>query len=155
MKIILEKALDYKRFKNVLILNLVLYALLFGIIFFEKSVSKVIIYILSLVCIFLSLLLLLKKGLECDSKNVSLIFSLFGFVFTIKKIQLNQDSVLSFKKFISSNNYQGHHVFDKPFHLEEHFYELYIDNINLVTLHSKIKYDLTVKFIEENSVLKL
>jgi hypothetical protein len=155
MKIILEKALDYKRFKNVLILNLVLFALLFGIIFFEKSVSKVIIYILSLVCIFLSLLLLLKKGLECDSKNVSLIFSLFGFVFTIKKIQLNQDSVLSFKKFISSNNYQGHHVFDKPFHLEEHFYELYIDNINLVTLHSKIKYDLTVKFIEENSVLKL
>ncbi|MFD2907824.1 hypothetical protein ACFSX9_03655 [Flavobacterium ardleyense] len=155
MTLILENALDFKRFKNVFFLNLILSLLLFGFLFSEESTSKIIIFSLSLICLTLTFLLFSKKGLICNNENVIKIISLFGIIIKIKHFQLYKNSHLNHKKFISSNNYQAHHIFDRTFHVEENFFVLYLNEQNLSTLHSQDKFDQALSFIESNSNLML
>jgi hypothetical protein len=114
MKLILERALDFKRFSNIIVLNLIIFLILFGIISFEKNPSIILILILSSLFLFLTLLLFVKKGFEYRNNKYYFIFTIFGLILKSKELSLNENNTISSKMFISSNKFQkGYNSFQK------------------------------------------
>ena len=155
MKLILERALDFKRFSNIIVLNLIIFLILFGIISFEKNPSIILILTLSSLFLFLTLLLFVKKGFEYRNNKYYLIFTIFGLILKSKELSLNENNTISSKMFISSNKFQkGYNNFQKKYeptlYFKQYFYEIYIGNQYITTLHSQEKLDQVIDFIEKS-----
>lgn len=155
MKLILERALDFKRFSNVIVLSLIIFLILIGIISFEKNPNIILVLILSSLFVLLTLLLFVKKGFEYRNNKFYLIFTIFGLILKSKELLLNENNTISSKMFISNNKFQkGYTSFDKKYeptlYFKEYYYEIYIGNQYITTLHSKEKLDKAVNFIEKS-----
>ena len=155
MKLILERALDFKRFSNIIVLNLIIFLILFGIISFEKNPSIILILILSSLFLFLTLLLFVKKGFEYRNNKYYFIFTIFELILKLKELSLNENNTISSKMFISSNKFQkGYNSFQKKYeptlYFKQYFYEIYIGNQYITTLHSQEKLDQVIDFIEKS-----
>lgn len=106
MKIILESALDFKQFQNLVILTFVTLMLFFGMVnsvdFKTYSVFEIFLFILNLIFI---AILFTKKGLLVENKKLYAGTFLFGFVLKKNHINLSNFKKLSLSKGRLSNNY--------------------------------------------------
>ena len=147
MKFCIERSLDYYRFQNLFILNLIILSINIGVFFFENF-SLIITVFLSFLKIIFVAVLFSKKCIEIKNNKIHLFYSAFGIKFKeTKKLEYNSSSEVSFKKFKSSNLYQKGIRYERSFHVDEDFYEIYIDLKYLTTLNSEKAYS---KFINSS-----
>lgn len=146
MKFCIENSLDYYRFQNLFILNLIILSINIGFTFFE-NLSFFITGLLSFLNIIFITILFSKKCIEIKNNKIHLYYSSFGIKFKeVRHLGYNSFSEVTFKKFKSSNIYQKEIKHERSFHVDEDFYEIYINLKYLTTLNSEKAYS---KFISK------
>ncbi|MFD2892652.1 hypothetical protein ACFS5J_11590 [Flavobacterium chuncheonense] len=155
MKVQLELNLDYYRFQNLFLINLVVLAINIGVTFFEKT-SIMLTIILTVLNVIFTIILFSKKTVSIENDTISLLLTFLGYpIRTLKTLSFSNKKSISHKSFISKNNYQKEisyrpslQLYDPSLHVDEDIIELYIDNNYFTTLYSKKTFKKFMQHIE-------
>ena len=151
MKVQLELNLDYYRFQNLFLINLVVLAINIGVTFFEKT-NILLTIILTVLNVIFTIIQFSKKTVSIENDTVSLLLTFLGYpIRTLKTLSFSNKKSISHKSFISKSLYQKGISYEPTLHVDEDIIELYIDNNYFTTLYSKKAYKKFMQHIENTN----
>jgi len=128
MKIILERNLDFNQFKTLFIVNFMSIAFLF--IAIKLGAAILLVLILVSFIMFLTSLLIIKKGLTRDHNKLFLGYFLFGLLIRKKEIDNTGMNIITQLIYRKSTNYNYSTKWEPGFRYKEISFELYFVNEN-------------------------